>query len=274
MRRERRDREAGRPTITTRPREDLDVLFGRRPVLEALRSNREVVKLYIETGLKPDGIVRDILDAAAGRGLAPEAVAVARLDSMSREEHHQGVLALAMPRAPVSLDNLLEARGRRDVPPLVIVLDGVEDPQNLGAVLRIADGAGAAGVVVPSRGAAGLGPGAVRASAGAIEHVRVASVPDLGSALARLKREGFRIAGADAARGRAPWEVPLAGPVALVMGSEGRGLSPETLRACDVFVKIPLRGALDSLNVSTATSVLAFEKRRQDDAGAKAPEGD
>jgi 23S rRNA (guanosine2251-2'-O)-methyltransferase len=154
---------------------------------------------------------------------------------------------------------------------LAFVLDGIEDPQNVGAVLRVADGAGALGVVIPRTGAAGLTAGAVRASAGAVEHVRVASVDNLPSALVALKKARFRIVGTSAANGPAHSDADLRGAVALVLGSEGRGVSAAVERACDSFVRIPLLGALESLNVSTAAAVLAFEKRRQDGSAAARP---
>lgn len=238
-------------------------LLGRRPVVEALRAGRDVRRILLSAGAKEEGAVAELVALARERGVEVRRVEPVELERMSGGESHQGVVALAEPLPEYSLEDLLARAAARNEPPFLLLLDHVEDPHNLGAVLRVADGAGAHGVVIPRRGAAGLTPGAVKSSAGASEHVPVVEVGNLMEALVKLKKAEVWIGAADAEKGRIYWEEKLTGPLALVMGSEGHGLSHPVAKHCDFFVKIPLGGALESLNVSTATAVLAFERRRQ-----------
>jgi len=225
-------------------------------VAEALRSKRREV--------------REVLDSVGDEEVASKA-AVRRvpLKRMHRERIeelvpgvvHQGIAARVGPYPYSGLEEILAAPD-----PLVVVLDGVTDPRNLGAVLRAADGAGASGVVLPKDRATGVTPAAVKASAGASEHVRVARETNLRRALERMKEAGVWVyAAEDAARIRATvyTDLDLSGPVALVLGSEGRGVRRLVREGCDGTVSIPMRGAVSSLNVSVAVAILLFEARRQ-----------
>ena len=233
-----------------------EIVYGLRPVAEALRSKRREV--------------REVLDSVGDEEVASKA-AVRRvpLKRMHRERIeelvpgvvHQGVAARVGPYPYSGLEEILAAPD-----PLVVVLDGVTDPRNLGAVLRAADGAGASGVVLPKDRATGVTPAAVKASAGASEHVRVARETNLRRALERMKEAGVWVyAAEDAARIRATvyTDLDLSGPVALVLGSEGRGVRRLVREGCDGTVSIPMRGAVSSLNVSVAVAILLFEARRQ-----------
>jgi 23S rRNA (guanosine2251-2'-O)-methyltransferase len=173
------------------------------------------------------------------------------------------VIAYAAAHRTIGLDDLLAAARARGEPPFLLLLDGVEDPGNLGAILRSADAAGVHGVVIPLRRAVGLTPAVAAASAGAIEHVSVAAVPNLAQAVERLKAEGVWVIGADPASGRVFYEAPLRPPLALVVGGEGRGLSRLVRERCDLLVRIPRYGATASLNVSVAAALVLFEVRRQ-----------
>ena len=225
-----------------------EVIYGVRPVVEALRSRRRrVIEVLDATG---NAEIR----AAAG-GVAVEKVSRDRVDELARGGVHQGVVARVEAYPYSGLEEILA------VPePLVLVLDGVTDPRNLGAVLRAADGAGASGVVIPKDKAVGVTAAAVKASAGASEHVRVARVTNLRRAVEKMKGANVWVYAAEA--GGTPYaKLDLAGPLALVLGSEGRGVRRLVREACDGGVSIPMLGAVSSLNVSVAAAVLLYEAR-------------
>ncbi|CAN5549604.1 23S rRNA (guanosine(2251)-2'-O)-methyltransferase RlmB [soil metagenome] len=229
-----------------------EIIYGIRPVIEALRSSRREV--------------REILDASGSEELSYEArkhgVSLKksprdRVDELARGGLHQGVVARVSPYPYSGLGEILSVEN-----PLVLILDSVTDPHNLGAALRVADGAGASGVVIPKDKAVGVTAAAVKASAGASEHVRVARETNLRRAIDRMKKAGMWVYAAEAG-GSVYAEVDLAGPVGLVLGSEGRGVRRLVREGCDGEVSIPMLGSVESLNVSVATAVLLYEARRQ-----------
>ena len=230
-----------------------EIIYGLRPVVEALRSKRREVREVLDSvGDK------EISSEAAARGVPVKRVPRDRVEELARGGVHQGVVARVGPYPYSGLEEILAAPD-----PLVIVLDGVTDPRNLGAVLRVADGAGASGVVVPKDRAAGVTPAAVKASAGASEHVPVARETNLRRALEKMKEAGVWAYAAEGGAASAYTDLDLSGPVAFVLGSEGRGLRRLVREGCDGTVFIPMRGAVSSLNVSVAAAVLLFEARRQ-----------
>jgi 23S rRNA (guanosine2251-2'-O)-methyltransferase len=231
-----------------------EIIYGLRPVIEALRSKRREVREVLDSvGDK------EISSEAAARGVTIKRAPRNRVEELARGGVHQGVVARVGPYPYSGLEEILAAPD-----PLVVVLDGVTDPRNLGAVLRIADGAGVSGVVVPRDRAVGVTPVAVKASAGASEHVSVARETNLRRAMEKIKEVGVW---AYAAEGEAASSVytnlDLSGPIALVLGSEGRGIRRLVREGCDGAVSIPMYGAVSSLNVSVAAAVLLFEARRQ-----------
>jgi 23S rRNA (guanosine2251-2'-O)-methyltransferase len=231
----------------------MDVIYGLRPVVEALRSKRrEVHEILDAVG------DREVASEAAIRGVPVERVPRARIEELARGGVHQGVAAQVGPYPYSGLEEILASPD-----PLVLILDGVTDPQNLGAVLRVADGAGASGVVIPKDRAVGVTPAAVKASAGASEHVRVARVTNLRRALDKIKEAGVWAYAAEGEAELAYTDLDLSGPVAFVLGSEGRGVRRLVREGCDGVVSIPMRGVVSSLNVSVAAAVLLFEARRQ-----------
>lgn len=239
-----------------------EVVAGRNPVIEALKAKR-VGRLLVADTAQDDKAMRAVLERAAAAGIHPETVPRSRLDAMSGGIQHQGVVALCEARTYWTLDEVLAmARGKGE-DPFLILLDGVEDPHNLGAVLRVADGAGAHAVVVPGRGAAGLTPTVYKSSAGAAEHVPVVMVGNITDAVLHLKREEVWVGMAEANAGKWYFDERLTGPLALVMGSEGAGVSRPVAKHADFAVKIPLKGGVSSLNVSVATAILAYERVRQ-----------
>jgi 23S rRNA (guanosine2251-2'-O)-methyltransferase len=229
-----------------------EIIYGSRPIIEALESGRrKVIQIFDAVG------DQEVAKAALVRGLKPKRVSRQRLDELARGGVHQGVVARV---EPYPYSGLGEVLGSPE--PLVVVLDGVTDPRNLGAVLRAADGAGASGVVIPKDRAAGVAASAVKASAGASEHVRLARVTNLRRAIEIMKEAGLWIYAAEA--GGTPYtDLDLAGPVGLVFGSEGRGVRRLVRKACDGAVSIPMLGSVGSLNISVAAAVLLYEVRRQ-----------
>ncbi len=237
-------------------------LVGRRAVLEALRAGRPISRVLVARTAHLSGPLREIVAEARSRGVPVQTVDVHRLEEVGRGVPHQGVAAFGAAEALVALDDLLDRARARKEPPFLIVLDGIEDPHNLGAVIRTAEAAGAHGVIVPRRRAAGLTPTVVRASAGATAHLPVAGAGNLVQALERLKAAGVWVVGADAAARDRYDEAGLAPPVALVLGGEGRGLHRLVRERCDRVVRIPLYGRVESLNVSVAAALLLYEVAR------------
>ncbi len=230
-----------------------EIIYGVRPVVEALRSKRrEVYEVLDAVGDK------EIASEAAARGVRLRGVRRERVEELAPGAVHQGVAARVGPYSYSGLAEILVAPG-----PLVLVLDGVTDPRNLGAVLRVADGAGASGVVVPKDRAVGVTPAAVKASAGASEHVSVARETNLRRALDKIKEAGVWVYAAEGGAKMAYTDLDLSGPVAFVLGSEGRGIRRLVREGCDGAVSVPMRGVVSSLNVSVAAAVLLFEARRQ-----------
>jgi 23S rRNA (guanosine2251-2'-O)-methyltransferase len=210
-----------------------------------------------------DKAMRALLDWAKQARVPPETVPASTLERYAAGTAHQGVVAMCEERDYYSLDEVLGIARAKNEDPFLILLDGVEDPHNLGAILRVADGAGAHGVVIPGRGAAGLTPTVFKSSAGAAEHVPVAQVGNLLDALLTLKRANVWIGAAEADADHFYYEENMTGPLAIVMGSEGYGVSKPVRKHCDFAVKIPLQGEVTSLNVSVATAILAYERVRQ-----------
>jgi 23S rRNA (guanosine2251-2'-O)-methyltransferase len=229
-----------------------DVIFGSRPVVEALRGGRrKVFEIFDAVG------DQEVREAAESRGVEPKRVSRQRVDELSAGGLHQGVVARVESYPYSGLGEILAPPK-----PLVLVLDGVTDPRNLGAALRAAEGAGASGVVIPRDRAASVTAVAVKASAGASEHVRVARETNLRRAIEEMKEAGLWVYAAEA--GGTPYtQLDLAGPVGLVFGSEGRGVRRLVREACDGTVAIPMLGNVGSLNVSVAAAVLLYEVRRQ-----------
>lgn len=232
-------------------------LEGRNAVLEALRSGRRVMRVLLADGAKPAGIA-DILAAAKAAKVPVETVSRRDLDRDSEHGSHQGVVALVEPFNFTPLERILAVTQGHDRS-LLIALDQVTDPGNLGAVIRTADVAGADGVITTKHRSAPMTAAAYKAAAGAAEHMRVARESNLVQALEACKAAGYWIAGASEHADQLAWDAPLDGRLVLVMGSEGEGLARLTQRQCDFLVSLPVTGPVGSLNVSAAAAVLAFE---------------
>ncbi len=262
-----REKKPGRGRRPGGEAEEATLVEGRNAVTELLRSGRPVDKLFVAEGVH--GRVGEILALARTAGVPVTQCDRRKLDHMSQTGNHQGVIAQAAAHTYASLDDLFQAAEDKGEAPLFVVCDGIEDPHNLGAILRSAEAAGAHGVIIPKRRAVGLTGVVARASAGAIEHILVHKAVNLAAALEELKARGVWIYGAEADGNAELYTADFAGPTALVIGSEGSGLSRLTRETCDFLVSIPMRGKVNSLNASNAAAVLLYEAVRRRTCGVK-----
>lgn len=234
---------------------------GRNAVMEALRSGRSVDKLYVLDGCQ-DGPVRSIIRAARKGDTIINFVEKSRLDQLSETGHHQGVIAITASYEYSTVEAILENARTKGEAPFVFLLDNIEDPHNLGAIIRTANLAGAHGVIIPKRRAAGLTATVARTSAGALNYTPVAKVTNLAKTIEDLKKEGLWFVCADMG-GTCMYDLDLKGPIGLVIGNEGDGVSKLVREKCDFIASIPMKGDIDSLNASVAAGVLAYEIVRQ-----------
>lgn len=236
-------------------------LEGRNAVMEAFRSGKTIDKLYVQDGCK-DGPIQSIIREARKQDTIINFVARERLDQMSGEGHHQGVIAHAAAYEYAEVEDILKAAEEKGEPPFIFLLDGIEDPHNLGAIIRTANLAGAHGVIIPKRRAVGLTATVAKTSAGALNYTPVAKVTNLAATIEELKEKGLWFVCADMG-GELMYKLDLKGPIGLVIGSEGEGVGRLVKEKCDMTASIPMNGDIDSLNASVAAGVLAYEIVRQ-----------
>lgn len=234
---------------------------GRNPVIEAYRSGKTIDKLFVLDGCQ-DGPVKTITREARKQHTIISYVSKERLDQLSETHHHQGVIAIAAAYDYASVDDILAKAREKGEAPFIFLLDGIEDPHNLGAIIRTANLAGAHGVIIPKHRAVGLTATVARTSAGALNFTPVAKVTNLGAAMDELKKEGLWFVCADM-KGEVMYRQNLTGPIGLVIGNEGEGVSRLVREKCDFTASIPMEGDIDSLNASVAAGVLAYEIVRQ-----------
>lgn len=240
-----------------------DRIEGRNAVLEAISAGRPLDKVYIAKG-DIDSTLRHIASVARNAGAVVVEVDRRKLDAMSATYGaHQGVIALVAAKAYCTLDDILALARQREEAPLVVLCDEISDSHNLGAIIRSAEAAGAHGIVIPKRRSAGLTPIVVKTSAGAVNHLPVARVPNLSGAIETLKREGLWIFGASMDGKATLWETDFSGPAAIVIGSEGEGMGRLVTKNCDALVRIPMQGKMSSLNASVSAALLLYEALRQ-----------
>ena len=238
------------------------IIEGRNAVIEALRAGTNIDKIFIMKG-ETDSALGHIASTARKQGIVVADADRHKLDNMSRTHAHQGVIAVASVRAYATVADLLQAARDKGEPPLLVICDELSDPHNLGAVIRTAECAGAHGVIIPKRRSAGLTAVVAKTSAGAVSHIPVARVANLPSLLKDLKKEGLWIFGTAADGTTSLYDADLRGPAALVIGSEGDGMSRLVSETCDFRVSIPMKGKLNSLNASAAAAILLYEAVRQ-----------
>lgn len=254
-----KDNENRRPM----PQAEADgIIEGRNAVIEALRAGTAIDKIYLAKG-ETDKTLGHIASRARDAGVVVVEADRRKLDAMSRTHAHQGVIALAAVREYVSVQSILDSAAAKGEPPLLVVCDEISDPHNLGAILRTAECAGAHGLIIPKRRSAGLTAIVGKTSAGAVSYLPVARVANLTSALKDLKKQGVWIFGTAAGAFTDLYSADLKGPAAIVIGSEGDGMSRLVAENCDFLVSIPMKGHISSLNASAAAAILLYEAVRQ-----------
>lgn len=255
-------KEAYRRDNREQPQENENQLEGRNALTEALRSGRTIDKVFIAAGETDRGL-QHLAAQAKEAGAVVVPVDRRKLNAMSATGAHQGVIALAAAREYASIDDILRLAAERGEAPLIVICDELSDPHNLGAIIRSAECAGAHGVIIPKRRSVGLTAVVSKTSAGALEYMKVAKVTNLVSAMEELKEKGVWIFGT-AAEGSVPmYQADLTGPAAIVIGSEGDGMSRLVQKTCDMTVHIPMKGHITSLNASASASILLYEAVRQ-----------
>jgi 23S rRNA (guanosine2251-2'-O)-methyltransferase len=234
---------------------------GRNAVIEAFRSGKPIDKLFIQDGVQ-DGPIQTIKREARKHDTVIKFVEKERLDQMSETGKHQGVIAYAAAYEYAEVEDILEAAKAKNEPPFIIILDNIEDPHNLGAIIRTANLAGAHGVIIPKNRAVGLTATVARTSAGALNYTPVARVTNIGKTMEELKKQGLWFVCADM-DGTVMYDLDLKGPIGLVIGNEGEGVGRLVKEKCDFVASIPMKGDIDSLNASVAAGVMAYEIVRQ-----------
>ena len=238
-----------------------DKIIGRNPVLEAIKANREIEKIFIKKG-GAEGSIVSIIKKAKEAGIIVTEVDKQKLDAMAEGGNHQGIIALAAVCEYVSVKDILDAAREKGKAPFVIICDKITDPHNLGSIIRTANCVGADGIIIPKRNSVGLNSVVAKTAAGAIEYTPVARVTNIARTIDELKDEGLWIAGADM-DGSKMYQTDLKGAIGLVIGSEGEGISRLVKEKCDFIVSIPMYGDINSLNASVAAAVLMYEISRQ-----------
>lgn len=234
---------------------------GKNPVLEALRANRAIEKIFVTEGSR-DRKLQEILKIAAERGIEVEKVQKNYIDKIAMTSVHQGIIAKTTPFTYRSIEEIFARSRSKGESPFILILDHIKDPHNFGAIIRTAEACGVHGIIIPKDRAVGVTPGVVKASAGAVEHIPIARVTNIANTVDRLKEEGIWIAGASM-EGEIYTDHDFQGAIGIVVGSEGEGISRLVKEKCDFLLSIPMKGRINSLNVSVATSVLLYEAVRQ-----------
>lgn len=263
--RPQKDRRTGEKVAKSAPLDVVelseDMVAGRNAVMEALKGSRSVNKLMIANG-STEGSIKEIIAVAKEKGVNIQYWDRSKLDSIARGIRHQGVLAQVAPVQYAELEDILQVAKDRNEPPFIVLLDELEDPHNLGAILRTADAAGVHGVLIPKHRSCPLSATVAKTSAGAVEHVPVARVGNLVQTIKKLKQEGLWVAAADM-DGKDYYATDLTGPLLLIIGSEGQGVGRLVKEQCDFVVRIPMVGKINSLNASVAGSILMYEAMKQ-----------
>lgn len=239
-----------------------DRIFGTNPVFEALNSGREIDKIFILEGARHSRL-GEIISLAKKRGVHYTNVSRKKLDELSDGGNHQGVLAFAAVHSYAEVEDILDAARKKGESPLILIAEGLKDPHNLGSIIRCANAAGAHGVIIPKNRSVGLNSTVAKVSAGAVEYTPVARVTNIASTIDKLKEQGLWIAGTALEESSIYTNADLTGALAIVIGSEGEGLSRLTREKCDFLVKIPMLGQAESLNASVAAGILLYESVRQ-----------
>ena len=239
-----------------------DQIEGRNSVLELLESGKDINKIYVTRGEK-HGSINKILGIAKERKIIVVEKDKRQMDEMAQEENYQGVIAIVPPFEYVEISDILEDAKEKNEDPFVLILDGIEDPHNLGSIIRTAETAGVHGIIIPKRRAASVNSTVNKASAGAVEHMKIARVTNISDSIDELKKAGLWICGTDINSEKYYYNQDLTGPLGIVIGNEGKGISEKVKKNCDFNVKIPMRGKVTSLNASVSTGIIVYEAVKQ-----------
>ena len=239
-----------------------DQIEGRNSVLELLESGKDVNKIYVTRGEK-HGSINKILAMAKERKIIIVEKDKRQMDEMAQEENYQGVIAVVPPFEYVEIDDILNVAEERNEEPFILILDGIEDPHNLGSIIRTAETAGVHGIIIPKRRAASVNSTVNKTSAGAVEHMKIARVTNISDSIEELKQAGLWICGTDISAEKYYYNQDLTGPLGIVIGNEGKGISEKVKKNCDFNVKIPMKGKVTSLNASVSTGIIVYEAVKQ-----------
>ena len=239
-----------------------DQIEGRNSVLELLESGKDINKIFVSKGEK-HGSINKIYAIAKERKIIVVEKDKKQMDEMAQEENYQGVIAIVPPFEYVEISDILEVAKERNEDPFVIVLDGIEDPHNLGSIIRTAETAGVHGVIIPKRRAVSVNSTVNKASAGAVEHMKIARVTNISDAIEELKKAGLWVCGTAVDTNKYYYNQDLTGPLAIVIGNEGKGIGEKVKKNCDFLVKIPMKGKVQSLNASVSTGIVVYEAVKQ-----------
>ena len=239
-----------------------DQIEGRNSVLELLESGKDINKIYVTRGEK-HGSINKILAIAKERRIIIVEKDKRQMDEMAQEENCQGVIAIVPPFEYVEISDILDVAKEKNEDPFVLILDGIEDPHNLGSIIRTAETAGVHGVIIPKRRAASVNSTVNKTSAGAVEHMKIARVTNISDSIEELKQAGLWICGTDINAEKYYYNQDLTGPIGIVIGNEGKGISEKVKKNCDFNVKIPMKGKVTSLNASVSTGIIVYEAVKQ-----------
>ena len=239
-----------------------DQVEGRNAVIELLESGRDINKIFVSNGEK-NGSINKILAMAKEKRVVIAEVNRRKLEEMAMSDNHQGVIAIVPPYEYCDVDDILNSAKSKNEDPFILVLDGIEDPHNLGAIIRTAETAGVHGIIIPKRRAVGVNSTVAKVAAGAVEHMNIARVNNINEAIRYLKENGVWICGTDMDTNTYHYDQDLKGPLAIVIGSEGFGMGRLVKENCDFLVKIPMKGKITSLNASVSAGIVVYEAVRQ-----------
>ncbi len=239
-----------------------DQVEGRNSVLELLESGRDINKIFVTRGEK-HGSINKIIAIAKERKIIIVEKDKKQMDEMAQQENYQGVIAIVPPFEYVEVDDILKIAEEKNEEPFILILDGIEDPHNLGSIIRTAETAGVHGIIIPKRRAAAVNSTVNKASAGAVEHMPIARVTNISETIEKLKRSGLWICGTDVNTNKYYYNQDLTGPLGIVIGNEGNGISDKVKKNCDFTVKIPMKGKIQSLNAAVSTGIVVYEAVKQ-----------
>jgi 23S rRNA (guanosine2251-2'-O)-methyltransferase len=246
--------------------EDTQHIEGKNEVLEALRAGRNITKILLATSVERDSAINEIFKLASANKIRIDNVERREIERIAKIKAHQGIIAFSKKYTYSTVEEILNSARSKNEDPFILILDGIEDPQNFGAILRSAEASGVHGVIILEREAVGVTPAVIKASGGAIEYVKIARVTNLTKTVELLKKQEIWICGATIEGEKEYYNANLTGPIAIIIGGEGYGIKRLLKESCDFLVKVPMKGRISSLNASVAAAILLYEKVHQENS--------